>query len=211
MKRLLLLSFLFFFAFNVEAQNENNNYFTLKKDVRLDKEVANGYGGKMIFDKDSFMLLLDVLDLNPRRKSLKVTYSVVRLSDTVTVYNNVYSFVIKKSGRITTQLRNAKKYNAYKAQKKSLESTIEQLKKEIDDLSPESEEDELLQLSISLESAYSEYYTLKEVFPKYKTVDPYNDIIGVYIDNGILTEEGIIWAKSLPFLKGNLSKYINTK
>ena len=202
-----ILLLIFAFVLNGNAQNISNNYFTLSKSLSVDIEVDGGPGGKLVFDKDSFMLYLEIANINAQKQPLKLNYSVYRLIDTISVYDNIYSLQIKKNGRVTNELQNKSKYNKFIMERNRLLGLIEVAKDSILLLDEEKNSDLLKRLYLQVETNYKLLYELKEVVPKRKMTDPYKDIVGEFINNGLLTEKGIVWAKSLPFLKGKLSKF----
>lgn len=208
MKQIISICFLLF-AISAYSQNVNNNMYTLSQNLRLDNDFEGGYGGRVVFDQDSVFIYVEVSRVDAKAKEITLSYSVLRVLDTVNIYPNFYTFEIERRGWETDTLKNEKKYNKYLSDKATLESELEALRTQLETIPQDSTE--LIRLQYEAISAKeTEYFTLKEVEPKYIWTDRYNDVMTFYIDNSTLTPAGKQWVKGLPFRrKKTLAEFVN--
>jgi hypothetical protein len=209
MKQFILFVFLSC-VIDAQSQGIENNIFTLSvPTLKLDNDVEGGYGGQIVFEKDSVMLYVAIDRLNVKTKEITLSYSILRQRDTVNIYPDFYTFEIERKGWQTDTLKNKVKYEKYLSDKDKIEKKLKELKEALD-LIDVNDTEKIRKQNEKISEKQNELSLLAEVVPVYVYDDKFDDVVFIYVNNGLLTAAGREWVKSLPLHKKKpLAQYVN--
>lgn len=186
---------------------QDNNYLELTNNLQFEiNPEATATEGLYLFRKNNFALYFQLSRINTLKQKAKISYYVIRKSDSQIVYNVEEQYELDTIGQ-NGDLLNSTEYNAYLDQYSALTDSIKLYRDSIDN-TPTGQTDLLQVLTNKLRNFRQARNDLQEVLPVYEKINKIWDVIGTHIVNGVLTASGREWIKTLPFNNTVLSEYL---
>lgn len=176
-----------------------NNYLFFPKDLFGLSNLTHVYP----LIKKIEVELIGVSKENPNNYTILNRYTVTEIGEkTNTVLNQQ---------EITNNNALLQSLNLERADYEKLYSETNQQLNELED--PESQEaialvEELQNIQLQLNDVMLQINAWVEILPEYKHINKYDDVIGYFKNDGSLTDEGLVWAKTITFMGAPIGDYI---
>lgn len=176
-----------------------NNYLFFPKDLFGLSNLTHVYP----LIKKIEVELIGVSKENPNNYTILNRYTVTEIGEkTNTVLNQQ---------EITNNNALLQSLNQEKADYEKLYSEANQQLNELED--PESQEaialvEELQNIQLQLNDVMLQINAWVEILPEYEHINKYDDVIGYFKNDGSLTPEGLVWAKTITFMGAPIGDYI---
>jgi hypothetical protein len=193
--------------------------FNFKEDFEMPSVSYFPAGAYLKFSKDVFGLTYSIKP-NPREKTMTVNVSAVDLATQRIVWD-VYTWLITEQGFPTDVVINQDEINQYEVTLQQLTAELAILTEELNALQAEydaledktTEEAEALLVlinnkTVEVNNKQNEINSLVRPVPVYEYVNKYSDVLQYFNNDGSLTEDGIVWAKTIKLFGKPISDYI---
>lgn len=196
---------------------ENEFIFKLKRAIAFPVSLYDNQG-IIVYNERDFALGYSTVP-NPKEKMITINLLMYRLSDEV-VTRVLNTFVITEQGFPSGGILNSEDIAIANAKAAKFVETIAALQESVLALSIEeaalaaSGQDTteigaaILELNHQLDTARIGQQTLVIPQPELEYVNKYSDIINYFNKDGSITEAGIVWARTVPFMGVTLDAYL---